>query len=114
MLYAKAAISVVVAVASAAVAALMTGHPLGALEWVNVAIAGFGAASVFTAPNVPGAPVTKTAIATLTAALTLIATLLGAGHGITPADWLQIAVAALGAAGVYSVPNRTSPSESTI
>lgn len=79
---------------------------IGATEWVNVAIAGTGAAAVFAAPNVPGARYTKSILAVLAAVLTVLTSaIIG---GIDSTEWIQIAVAALGALGVYALPNSGS------
>lgn len=76
-------------------------------EWINVAIAGVGAAGVYWAPNVPGAMYTKLIIAVLTAVLTALASFIGDGV-ISSAEVLQMAVIALGALGVYAVPNKVT------
>lgn len=74
-------------------------------EWLNVATAAVGAAAVFTAPNVPGARYTKQILAVLTAVLAFLGSaLIG---GINAAEWLQIGVIALGAAGVKAFANKT-------
>lgn len=102
-MYAKLVAAVIAAGLSAAVAALTDGT-IGQGEAINIAIVVVGACAVFAAPNVPGAPVTKAVIAVLTAVLTLAASLIT--DGLNLSDWLQLAVAALGALGVYAVPNR--------
>ena len=102
MRYAKFALAVLVAVVSAIVAA-MTDGTVTNVEWVNVAIAGTGAAAVFAAPNVPGSSYTKTVLAVLTAVLTFLTSAITGG--VTTAEWLQIFVIAAGALGVYAVPN---------
>jgi len=103
MNYAKAVAAVVATVLTAVVAAL--GGGISPNEWVNIAIAGVGAASVFAAPNVPGAQYTKTILAVLAAVLTFLASL-ALGGGLSQADVLQIVIVALGALGVYAVPNK--------
>ncbi len=104
--YAKAAAAVIAAVLSGLVAALVD-QQVSTVEWVNVAIAGAGAAAVFTAPNVPGARYTKFWLAVLTAVLTLAVSLII--DGMSTSDWLQLAVAGLGAATVGAVPNKQGP-----
>lgn len=104
--YAKFFAAVVATVLTALSAALFGDNTISATEWVNVAIAGVGAAAVFAAPNVPGARYTKTVIAVLTAVLTVLASAIVGG--ITVTEWIQIGLAALGAVGVYSVPNQPS------
>lgn len=101
--YSKFITAVVATVLSAIVVALTGDNTILASEWVNVAIAGAGAASVFTAPNVPGAKTTKAALAVIMAMLTLAVSLITGGLNLT--ELLQIAIAGLGAAGVYGVPN---------
>lgn len=105
MNYSKAIAAVVATVLSAVVAALFGDEFVSSVEWVNIAIAGVGAAAVFAAPNVPGAAYTKAIIAVLTAVLTLLASLLLVGP-LGVSEWLQLGVVALGALGVYAVPNR--------
>lgn len=102
MTYAKAVLAVAVTVVSAIVAA-MTDGAVTSVEWVNVAIAGVGAAAVFAAPNVPGARYTKAILAVLTAVLTFLTSAITGG--IVLDEWLQIIVIAAGALGVYAVPN---------
>lgn len=74
------------------------------VEWVTIAIQGVGALSVFAAPNVPGAPYTKTILAVLTAVLTVLTTAITGG--INTSELITIVLAALGALGVYSVTNK--------
>lgn len=105
MNYAKALAAVLATVLSAVVAALTGDEVVSTVEWVNIAIAGVGAAAVFAAPNVPGAAYTKAVLAVLTAVLTLLADLLLVGP-LGTSEWLQLGVVALGALGVYAVPNR--------
>ena len=102
MRYAKFALAVVVTVISGIVAAMTDGH-IANVEWVNVAIAGTGAAAVFAGPNVPGAQFTKAVLAVLAAVLTFLTSAIT--DGISTAEWLQIAVIAAGAVGVFAVPN---------
>lgn len=102
--YAKFFAAVLATVLSGIVAALYGDNTISNPEWVNIAIAGVGACAVFAAPNVPGAAYTKAVLAVLTAALTVLASaIIG---GVTATEWIQIALAGLGAVGVYAVPNR--------
>lgn len=103
MAYAKSLLAVLVTVVSAVVAA-MTDGAISNVEWINVAIAGAGAAAVFAAPNVPGARYTKSVLAVLTAVLTFLASVVT--DGVSSAEWLQVLVVAAGALGVYAVPNK--------
>ena len=112
MNYAKALAAVAATVLSGIVVALMAGA-ITPVQWVNIAIAGIGACAVFAAPNVPGAMYTKSIIAVLTAVLTFISTVVAGCVNfstchISTADWLQVAVIALGALGIYAVPNKTT------
>ncbi len=101
--YGKMVAAVVATVLSGIVAATTGDGLVDPVEWVNVTILGVGAAGVFAAPNVPGARYTKAIIAALTAALTVLAsTILG---GVDHVDVMQMVIAALGAVGVYAVPN---------
>lgn len=101
--YAKMFMMLLAAVVSAIVAALTGDNHVDPVEWVNVAIAGVAAAAVFAAPNVPGSNYTKSVLAVLAAVLTLLANLILGG--LTVSEVLQLIVAALGALGVYAVPN---------
>lgn len=106
MNYLKSVAAVVAAVLSAVVAALVGDAVVTAVEWVNVAIAGTGAAAVFSAPNVPGARYTKSVLAVLTAVLVALNSSIT--DGITTTEWLQLALAGLGALGVYAAPYQPS------
>lgn len=111
MTYAKSALAVLVTVLSAIVAA-MTDQHVDVTEWINVAIAGVGAAAVFAAPNVPGAHYTKAILAVLTAVLAALVSFIT--DGLAPSELLQLVVIGLGALGVYAVPNRPDTSTSTV
>lgn len=101
--YIKGLIAVLTAVASAVVAFGTDGN-ISTVEWINVAIAAVTAAGVFAAPNVPGAKYTKAILAGLGAVLvTLTSAITG---GISQSELIQLAVAFLGAAGVYQFPNK--------
>lgn len=102
--YSKAIAAVVATILSAVIAALTGDNTIGNVEWINIAIAGTGALVVFTAPNVPGARYTKMVVAVLMAVLTLAVNLIV--DGVTVSEWLQLGMAALGALGVYAVPNK--------
>lgn len=104
MVYAKALVAVLMTIASAIVAGLSGDGVISPTEWINVAIAATTAAAVFTAPNVPGAPVTKAALASIMAVLTLAVNLIAGG--VTVSEWLQLVVAGAGAMSVYLVPNK--------
>lgn len=104
MNYAKALAAVITTGLSGIIAGLTGDGVIDTAEWINVAILAAGAAAVFTAPNVPGARYTKSTLAVLTAVLTLAVNLIPGGMTLT--EWLQLGMAALGALGVYAVPNR--------
>lgn len=107
MTYAKSVLAVVAAGISAAIVALTGDAVLDDVELINIAVAVVTAAAVFTGPNVPGARITKFVLAVLGAVLTLAVNLIA--DGVTVSEWLQLAMAALGALGVYAVPNRQGP-----
>lgn len=109
---AKAITAVIATIASAIVAGLAEGVPLSPAAWINVAVLGVGAASVYIGPNVAGASVVKAALAFLTAVLTLAVNLIA--EGITLAEWLQLVVAGLNAIGVYAVPNKRFVGKHTV
>lgn len=101
--YTKSILAVIATVASALIAALTGDNTISNPEWVNVAILGVGAASVFAAPNVPFANYTKSILAVFTAVLTVLASaIIG---GVTQTELLQMVVAGLGAVGVYAFKN---------
>ena len=108
MTYAKSALAVLATVLAALVPALVGG--VSTAEWLNVVIIGAGAAAVFAAPNVPFAKYTKSVLALVAAVATALVTFVGAGGlaTVTQGQWLQVAIVALGALGVYAVPNRTA------
>lgn len=102
-MYSKFFAQILATVLGALVPLFVGNQDIGPTEWLNVAIIGVGAAAVFTAPNVPGAKYTKSILSVLTAVLTLASSFIVGG--ISMGEWVQIAVAALGALGVYSVDN---------
>lgn len=101
--YAKSILAVLAAGLSAAIVALTGDNAFDDVEKINIAIAVITAAAVFTGPNVPGANTTKFILAVLGAVLTLGVNLIA--DGITVSEWLQLVMAALGAAGVYAKSN---------
>lgn len=102
-MYAKAAMAVVAAGAAAVVAALSGDQVISNLEWINILIAIATAAAVFTAPNIPGARVTKFVLAAIMVALTAAVNLVSDTGGFT--HWWQLVAAVIGAALVYAVSN---------
>lgn len=101
--YTKAITQVVVTIL-VALAAVWTGG-VTPLEWVNVAIVGVTALNVFAAPNVPGAAYTKGILSAAGAGLVVLASAI-TGGGVTFPEIVQIVVAALGAVGVFALPNK--------
>jgi hypothetical protein len=104
MKYSKLVMQVVVTVAAAVVAALTGDNLVSSVEWVNVAIAGVGAAAVFAGPNIPGAAYTKAILAALAAILMILVSAIT--DGLQTVEIIQMVIAAAGAVGVYAVPNR--------
>ena len=102
MQYAKMLAMVTVTIASAAVAAL-SDNRITANEWINLCIAGVGAAGVFAAPNVPGARYTKVILALMSSGLMALASTIDGG--LTAPEVLQVVIALAGAVGVYAIPN---------
>lgn len=96
-------IAQVAATVLAAVVALLNGtdHP-GASDWVNVLVVALGAVAVLGAGNLPEGVWrhTKTFVAAATAVAVLLQSVIT--DGISAAEWLQLALAALGALGVYA------------
>lgn len=105
--YLKAGAAVVATVLSAVVFALSGDAVIDPAEWVNVAIAGAGAAAVFTAPNIPGANYTKVVLAAITAVLTLLVSLIT--DGLSLSEIYQLVIVAFGAVGVYAAPYTFAP-----
>jgi hypothetical protein len=95
----------VAATVIAAVVALLNGtdHP-GASDWVNVVVIGLGAVAVLGAGNLPEGVWRHTKL--IVSAATAVAVLLQSvvTDGISSAEWLQLALAALGALGVFAAP----------
>jgi hypothetical protein len=99
--YTKAIVQVIVTVL-AAIAAVYT-DGVSTREWVNIAIIGAGALSVFTAPNVPGAAYTKSFLAAVTAGLVVLTS--AVTDGVSFPELVQCVIAAAGALGVYVFKN---------
>lgn len=102
-MYQKFIAQVVATVLAALVPALADGS-LSAAEWVNVGIIGLGAVGVLGAGNLPSGvwAHTKVIVSVATAVLVALASFLTGGVNLT--EWIQIAMAALGAVGVVAVP----------
>ncbi len=113
MQYAKAATAVLAAGASAVLAALTGDETISTLEWVNILIAIATAASVFTAPNVPGARVTKFFLAVIMTGLTAAVNVVGA-DATADTNWWQLLTAAAGAILVYAIRNAAERPPATV
>lgn len=107
MTYAKTIAMIVATGLSAMLVALTGDNAFDNVELINIAIAVVGAIGVLYVPNAPNGPVAKAVVAVLMAVLTLAVNLIS--DGITVSEWLQLAVAALGALGVYGVSNQPRP-----
>ncbi len=103
MNYSKAIAAAVATIISAIIGALTGDNAVTPQEWINVAVLFAGALMVFTAPNVPGAAFTKSILAAITAVLVLAVNLIAGGLDLS--EWLQLAMAAFAALGVYAVRN---------
>lgn len=103
MKYAKLWMQVAAAIVMAVVASMQGDNSVSSVEWVNVAIVGIGAAGVFAAPNIRGAKYTKFILSALAAISAVLASALT--NGLQLVEIWQMAVAALGAVGVYVIPN---------
>jgi hypothetical protein len=117
MLYAKAALAVLVTVVLSITTAMVGDNPLTPVQWINVAISGISAIGVYYTPNVRGALYAKTIIAVLLAVLAFVATVVvpctafSSCH-IATRDILQMIIIGAGALGVFAVPNSTAEARS--
>lgn len=107
--YAKALVAILTAALGVLVTAL-TDNRVTPVELTNLAIAVLTAAAVYLVPNLPAGPGAwaKAIVAVAGTALQALAPLLLEGH-VTPAGWVIVALAALGALGVGIVPNTPAP-----
>lgn len=103
MSYLKLIVALVGAVVMS-VASFATDNTVTTEEWIQVAIAGATALGVWAAANVPQFTWAKTFVVVVLAVLNLLVSYIT--DGISTAEWLNLAVAALTAAGVYATPNR--------
>lgn len=94
----------VATVLSAILAALTGDQSISPTEWVNVIIGAVGVLAVYVVPNVSGSAATyaKGIVAALTAVLVLAQSMIS--DGISGTEWIQLAMAALGALGVVALP----------
>lgn len=108
--YLKMLVAVAGTVLMALVPLLQSGH-VDTAGILNVVIVGVGALMVFANPNVPGAQYTKFILSALAAGLAVLVTFVGAGSltSVTPAQWIQVVIAAGTAVGVWAFPNTPAP-----
>jgi len=107
--YAKAIVAIVTAVLTVFATALIDGN-VDTLELANIGVAFLTAFGVYAVPNFQqhvGAWL-KLVVAFAGTALQALIPFLVEGT-VTPAQWLLVAIAALGALGVGIVPNVTPP-----
>lgn len=107
MTYAKTVAQIVATGIAAMLVALTGDGQFSDVELINVAIAVVGAVGILYVPNAPNGPVAKAVVAVLMAVLTLAVNLIA--DGVTISEWLQLVMAALGAIGVYAIPNTPRP-----
>lgn len=101
--YLKFVVQVVIAAITAIVAAA-SDDIIDAPEWINVVIVALGAVAVLGAGNLPTGvwAYTKTIVAAATAGGVFLQSAISGG--ISTSEWLQLALAILGALGVAAVP----------
>lgn len=104
--YAKFGAQVLATVLAAIIAGLVDDR-LDFTEWLNVGVLALGSVGVLGAGNLPDGVwrYTKAIVAAASAVLVLWQSL--ASGGMTTSEWLQLAVAALGALGVLAVKGPT-------
>lgn len=105
------ALAALVAAGLTAVASALTDNAFTAPEGVQVAIAVATAGGVWLVPNLPQHPAIKTGLAALLAVLNLAVTLIT--DGITAAEGVNLALAALGVLGVGLSPARPTGAYTT-
>jgi len=101
--YAKFAAQVVAAVLTALVPALMD-DSVDTTEWINAVIVALGAVAVLGAGNLPAGvwSYTKTIVSAATAGAVFLQSAIS--DGMSSAEWMQLALAVLGALGVFAAP----------
>ena len=104
MTYAKALAAALAAILAAIAPAFITGGPTSFGEWINVALLACGAIQVYNTSNLYGWQYGKLIAAVVSAAGVAVTSALTDGV-VTEGEWIQIAVAALGAFVVYRIPN---------
>lgn len=98
----KAVVQLIATILAAVIPALANG-PMTATAWINVVILGTGAVMVYNAANLPGWDYAKLIASAVSAVAVLLVSALEGG--ISPAEWIQLALAAAGALGVGALPN---------
>jgi drug/metabolite transporter (DMT)-like permease len=103
-LYGKFVVQVLATALVALIAALQDDR-VDAAEWINVVLAALTAVAVLGAGNTTEGVwrYTKVIVASAGAGLTLLASFVSDGGVVTASEWLQVLVAAAGAAGVLAV-----------
>lgn len=112
--YAKG-ITAVIGALAVAIAAAWTDNHITNPEWVQITVAGVTAWQVFVVANV-GLPLwhaTKAITAGTLAGLSWLGGYIANGQAMTGALWLNVAIAAATAAGVFAVPNGPAASPTT-
>jgi hypothetical protein len=99
--YLKFGAQVVAVVVAAVIAALVDEH-VDFTEWLNVGVLALGAVGVLGAGNLPDGVWRYTTLFVSAASAVLVLWQSLASGGMTTGEWLQLAVAALGALGVYT------------
>lgn len=112
--YAKSIAMVVATLLSAIVAALTGDNNVTVVEWLNVGVLVLGAISVGIVPDLDAgiAKYAKAIIAFMSAVLVLGMSLVEGG--LTMGEWLQLAIAGLGALGVTASPGPTHPANYSV
>ena len=106
--HAKALAAVLAAILAAVVPAIAVTGPLTFTDWINVTVLAAGAIQIYNASNdLPGWPYAKLISAIVTATAVTVLSAWSDGT-IDRSEWVQIAVAALGAFAVYRLPNATA------
>lgn len=108
MQYAKSIAAAVAAILAAVVPAFYGSGPIGLGAWVNVVLLACGAVQIFNSKNIAGWDYAKLVAAVVTAAGVAMASALSDAD-VSRAEWIQVAIAALGAFVVYRIPNTQPP-----
>lgn len=101
--YLKFVAQVIATVVAAIATAATSGDGVSASEWVNVVVLGLGAVAVLGAGNLPAGvwAYTKSFVSAATAGAVFLQSAIT--DGVSTAEWLQCALAVLGAVGVTAV-----------